>query len=275
MAFPFKVPNPAKVGPRRMPDLAELAALVRLYDLNARAKSVYPPGLEIHIIHDGSYIADMFGVSREEVRSYETYLARLAGVLDADVFLYQHDFQDLLDAYICDPTQQAAHLREAALDWQRSSRDRPEWTDWFSKTLGMINLRNLPIGELCRLLDHASSGQLPPEYRCFERRVHAAMLRYYAHDSLLHACDPRPVCFPDAIHLTTQCRPRRLAIWMVNRGQSLLPWHGVGVIDSNGKWRVALARSVLRNPSYETVFLKGEDTPFFYRQMAEHMPRLR
>jgi len=275
MAFPFKVPNPAKVGSRRIPDLAELAALVRLYDLNARARSVYPPGLEIHIIHDGSYIADMFGVCREEVRSYESYFARLAGALDADAFLYQHDFQDLLDAYIGDPTQQAAHLREAALDWQRSFRDRPEWTDWFSKTVGMINLRNLSFGEACRLLDHASSGQLPPEYRQLERCVHVAMLRYYAHDSLLHACDPRPVCFPDAIHLTTQCRPRRLAIWTVNRGQSLLPWHGVGVVDRNGKWRVALARGVFQNPSYEPVFLNGEDTPFFYRQMAENMHTLR
>jgi pyoverdine/dityrosine biosynthesis protein Dit1 len=77
MAFPFKVPNPAKVGPRRMPDLAELAAIVRLYNLNTKVKSIYPPGMEIHIIHDGSYIADVFGVALEEVRSYEKYFARL------------------------------------------------------------------------------------------------------------------------------------------------------------------------------------------------------
>jgi hypothetical protein len=266
MAFPFKVPNPAKVGDRRMPDLAELAALVRLYRLNARASSIYPPGLEIHIIHDGAYIADVFGISLEEVRNYENYFARLVRALDANGFLYQHDFQDLLDSCICDPRQQAAHLREVALEWGRCSQDRPEWTEWFSKTLGMINLRSLPIDEVCRLLDRASSGQLPPQYRDLERSVHVAMLRYYARDSLLHAYDPRSVCFPDAIHATTQCRPRRLAIWMVNRGQSLLPWHGVGVIDRGGKWRVSLARELLRNPSYAPVFLEGEDTPFFYRR---------
>jgi hypothetical protein len=266
MAFPFKVPNAAKVGPRRMPDLAELAALVRLYRLNARAKLIYPRGLEIHLIRDGSYIADVFGVALEEVRCYERYFVRLVRALGADTFLYQHDFQDLLDACICDSRQQAAHLREATLDWRRSSRDRPEWADWFSKTLGMVNLRSLPIGEVCRLLDHASSGQLPPEYADLERSVQVAMLRYYALDSLLHACDPRSLCFPDAIHVTTQCRPRRLAIWMVSRGNSLLPWHGVGVIDRSGKWRVALAREVLWNPSFVPVFLEGEDTPFFYRQ---------
>ena len=40
MAFPFKVPNPAKVGSRRLPDLAELAALVRIHQLNTKIKSI-------------------------------------------------------------------------------------------------------------------------------------------------------------------------------------------------------------------------------------------
>lgn len=98
--------------------------------------------------------------------------------------------------------------------------------------------------------------------------MRVAMLRYFLRDRLLHAFDPRPKCFPDAIHATTQCRPRRLAIWMVDRGRSLLPWHGVGAIDRTGRWRVALAREVLRNPSYRPVFLEGEDTPFFYREVG-------
>src|ERR1700688_1415499 len=36
MAFPFKVPNPAKVGPRKLPELAELTAILRFQRLNAR-----------------------------------------------------------------------------------------------------------------------------------------------------------------------------------------------------------------------------------------------
>jgi hypothetical protein len=266
MAFPFKVPNPAKAGPRQMPDLAELAALARLSRLNAKAKSLYPPGLEIHIIHDGSYIADIFGIPLQEVRAYERYFARLVHAAGADSFLYQHDFQDLLQACPRSPTRQASQFRDTLLDWPRGSWRSPEWAGQFSKTLGMINLRNLPVDELCRLMDHASCGHLPPEYHDLERFVHAAMLRYYARDSLLHACDPRSLCFPDAIHATTLCRPRRLAIWLVNRGNSLLPWHGVGLIDRCGKWKVVLARTVLQNPSYAPVVLEGEDTPFFYRE---------
>jgi len=267
MAFPFKVPNPAKVGARRLPDLAELAALIQLYNLHLKTKTIYPPGLEINVIHDGSYIADVFGVAQEEVCVYESYFSRLVDALGAKNFIHIHDIQALSHtAGFTNLGQQAARLRSSIRSWQCQARESEEWIERFSKTLGMINLRNLPAREVSCLLDHAASGQLPREYGDLERQVRVAMLRYYLRDSLLHTLDPRPACFPDAIHATTQCRPLRLAIWLVSRGRSLLPWHGVGVIDRAGKWGVALAREVLWNPSYRPSFLDGEDTPFCYCQ---------
>jgi hypothetical protein len=269
MAFPFKVPNPAKVGRRRLPDLAELAALVRLHHLHRETKSIYPPGLEIHIIHDGSYIAPVFGVTLEEVRGYESYFSRLVDVLGRERFIHIHDLQALSHAAgFGNPGQEAVRLRGSIRHWWCTAHESGEWTQRFSKTLGMINLRSLSIRDVSHLLDHAGSGRLPPAYCDLERRVRVAMLRYYLRDSLLHAIDPRPARFPDAIHVTTQCRPCRLAIWMISRGRSLLPWHGVGVIDRAGKWGAALAREVVWNRSYRPVFLHGEDTPFCYRQDA-------
>ncbi len=269
MAFPFKVPNPAKVGPRRMPDLAELAALVQLCKLHLKAKSIYPPGLEIHIIHDGSYIANVFGVTLEEVRAYESYFSRLVDALGAKDFIRIHDVESLSEAAgFINVGRQAACLRRSIRSWQGSAQESEEWRERFSKTLGMMNLRNLPAREVDCLLHHAATGRLPLEYSELERQVRVAMVRYGLRDSLLHTLDPRPVCFPDAIHVTTQCRPCRLAIWMVKRGRSLLPWHGVGVIDRTGKWGVELARDVLWNPSYKPFFLEGEDTPFCYLQYA-------
>lgn len=265
MAFPFKVPNRAKVGSRRLPDLAELAALVRFHALNSKVKSIYPPGLEIHIIHDGSYIAGVFGVAIEEVRRYEEYFGRLVRALGADRFLRLHDLERLWAS-----CADLARSRPTRHDTTRVAWTvKREWTNRFCKTLGMMNLRNLPMEEVCRLLDCASVGYLPPEYGELEQSVRAAMLRYWECDSILHTRDPRPVCFPDAVHVTTQCRPGRLAIWLVNRGNSLLPWHGVGVIRRKGEWSVALARDVVRNSSYQPVFLEGEDTPFFYREVSD------
>jgi len=268
MAFPFKVPNPAKVGPRRLPDLAEYAALLRLRQLRDKVKPIYPPGLEIHLIHDGSYIASVFGITLEEVRRYESYFARLVDSLGPERFIHLHDLKALSRADAGRLGRRAAYVREAMRHCQPDAWEMAEWTDRFSKTLGMINLRSFSVREACRLLDHSQSGRLPPEYREIERQVRVAILRYSFRDLLLHALDPRPVCFPDAIHATTQCRPSRLAIWMIERGRSLLPWHGVGVVDRTGKWRVAQARELFQNAAYRPVFLDGEDTPFFYRQEA-------
>lgn len=266
MAFPFKVPNPAKVGPRRLPDLAELAALVRLHRLNAKVKSVYPAGMEIHILHDGSYIAAIFGVPLEEVRAYESYFSRMVASFGEKRCIHLHDFQSLLPEGALG--RHALHVRKSIRPRPGSGRESGAWSDCFRRTFGMMNLRGLPLDDVCNLMDCAETGRLPSEHHELERKVRIAMLRYELRDSLLHRLDPRPTCFPDAIHATTRCRPRRLAIWMVERGRSLLPWHGVGVVDRTGRWRVTLSREVAGNRRFRPVFLNNEDTPFFYRQVA-------
>jgi pyoverdine/dityrosine biosynthesis protein Dit1 len=270
MGFPFKVPNPAKVGKRYMPDLAELAALVRLRELHVKSMSIYPPGLEIHIIHDGTYIAPVFDVALEEVLGYESYFSQLVNMINGRTskpFIKEHDFQALAHAKISNLMQSVSEARKSARRWH-NGRETREYAERFNKTLGMMNLRRLPFPEACRLLNRDRRDRLPDEYGALDRQVHVAMIRYYLRDFLLHEFDPRPACFRDAIHMTTQCRPGRLAIWLVHRGCSLLPWHGVGVIDGAGKCKVALACDVLSNPSYRPVFVEGEDTPFFYRQFA-------
>jgi pyoverdine/dityrosine biosynthesis protein Dit1 len=66
LAFPFKVPNPAKVGERKLPDFAEYAAICHCCSLRDAIQNVYPPGLEFHILHDGSLIADVIGIDPQE-----------------------------------------------------------------------------------------------------------------------------------------------------------------------------------------------------------------
>jgi hypothetical protein len=89
-------------------------------------------------------------------------------------------------------------------------------------------------------------------------------------DAVIHRFDPRPVAFPDAIHTTTRRQPGRLALWLIRRGQGLLPWHGVGAIDTDANPRVMLARDVAKQPELRPMFLPGETTPFCFG--AEHHP---
>jgi pyoverdine/dityrosine biosynthesis protein Dit1 len=272
LAFPFKVPNPAKVGARRLPDFAELAAIRHLSAFREAIQIVYPPGLEFHILHDGSTIADVFGIELQEVHQYEAYFAKLVTMSQASNFIRCYNFSVLQRRSGLDPFDSIQQLQSAAKRWWQDRRGTTEWRLTFQKTLGMINLRELPAASITCLMNHASLGQLPSGFEELERRVHEAMMQYHVKDAIIHQFDPRACCFPDAIHATTQDRQGRLSIWMVRRGQSLLPWHGVGCLDDRGVARVVRADHIQDRPNYYPAFVDGEETPFIYRKLTESEP---
>ena len=264
MAFPFKVPNPAKVGWRRLPDLAELASLCRLRMLHDEVQALHAPGLRLHLIHDGSYIGDVFGVANDEVRQYEAYFQYLIAKVAMESVVRTHDFTGLLLHRREDVEASLERIAARALAWFHNERDSAEWQGCFQRTLGMINLRDVSVRTASHLLEIAALGLVPGSLNGVQHRVQAAMLRYRIRDTVLHACDPRPQLFPDAIHLTSQNRPGRLAIWLVRRGDSRLPWHGVGVVDSQGRAKVLPYEVVHATPDFRPVRLRGEGAPFAY-----------
>jgi len=268
MAFPFKVPNPAKVGPRAMPDLAELAAIQRFCSLEKMIRAVYEPGLELHILHDGALLSDVFDISVEEVRRYEGYFQGLIRIADACGFIHCHDFTEMQRSGGLDPTRTLTSLRAEANDWWNSTLGAPEWRACFRKTLGMMNLRALPWQIASGLLGEAREGRLPAGFADLERRVHRAMVEYRMKDQIIHRFDPRPICFPDAIHATTQQRPGRLALWLVRRGRGFLPWHGVGVVNCLRQVSVRPAEDVLNRPDIQPMYLGSEPSPFLYLASA-------
>jgi hypothetical protein len=277
MAFPFKVPNPAKAGDRRLPDLAELAAVQRLRDLARRVRSAWPAGLRIAIIHDGRLLGELFGLALDEVVAYEEYFSRLIGLAGAQDDIVCHDFTSLQQATGLTPDGDAvARLEQEACDWWHAARDTPGWRECFRKTLGMMNLRSLPHQVAGGMLSSARVGRLPEGHSQLECRVHRAMMAYHAKDAIIHRFDPRPVAFPDAIHATTRQQPGRLALWLIRRGHGLLPWHGAGMIDRCGTARVMLVSEIARRPNFSPLFLEGEDTPFCFGtdHQPDHLRRL-
>jgi hypothetical protein len=267
MAFPFKVPNPAKTGGRALPDQAELASIRRLAGLAAEVRNVYAPGLEVEIIHDGGFIADVFGVDLGEVRAYEAYFARLVALAGAGGVIRCHDFADLQSRVGLRPSSSLDATRCEAATWWDSTRGTPAWKDCFRKTLGMLDVRSLDQELVAGLLEEAKSGSLPAPFEQLEAQVHLAMIEYRVKDALIHAFDPRPLAFAEAIHTTTRVQPNRLALWLVRRGDALLPWHGAGVTDRNGDHRVMHARDA-RDRGLFPHFLAGETTPFCYVDLA-------
>jgi hypothetical protein len=262
LAFPFKVPNPAKVGDRKLPDFAAIRQCLKL---SAAIQRIYPPGLAFHILHDGRLMADVFELKIEEVRAYETYFSKLVEMLAPDV-IRCHDFGTLQQRSALDPSGATEKLRFAAERWFQERRGTPEWNIAFRRTLGMINLRKFPAKQVFDLLRYAAAGRLPSGWEKTEQQVFTAMKKYYVADAIIHRFDPRPLCFPDAIQATTQDRQGRLALWMVRRGQSLLPWHGVGCFDEFGRAQVVHAIEIRDREDYCPVFVRNETTPFVYHK---------
>jgi hypothetical protein len=250
-----------------LPDFAELAAIRHLGSLRDAVQRIYPPGLEFHILHDGSLIRGVFGIESQEVHQYETYFAGLVAEDHASHFIRCHDFRKLQQRSGFDTCGSIEQLRLAAKRWWQRHYGTAEWKCSFQKTLGMINVREFSVAAVTIIMKHAIAGRLPPEYARLEQRVHEAMVQYHVQDAVIHQFDPRPYCFPDAIHATTRERRGRLSIWMVRRGQSLLPWHGVGCLDALGRPQVVHAAQV--SEKYCPEFIGGENAPFRYRQLAK------
>ena len=208
------------------------------------SRVVYPPGLEFHILHDGLLIAEVVGIEAREVRQYEEYFAKLVRIAGASDFIRCHDFGALQRRSGLDPSASLEQLRSEAEQWWQLNRGTADWRLRFRKTLGMMNLREFSTTLVASLLHHARLGRLPRGFEPLERRVHEAMVQYHVKDAIIHRFDPRPCCFPDAIHATTQDRRGRLSIWMLRRGRSLLPWHGVGCLDERGRAEILHAMEV-------------------------------
>jgi hypothetical protein len=268
IGFPFKAPNPLKVGPRTLPDLAEVAALATLAQLNCAVQAAYPPGLEIVVIHDGTYIASAFDVSLSEARAYAEYFGSLLRATGTHAFVRQADLAELMAAHgPGDAAPTSGIATDGATPVGAPANPRPAA---LRKTLGLLNVRSLPAGTLSAAVRATLSGDhdaLPGDAALLPMRAWRAMEDYEACDALLRRFDPRPRAFPAAIHATTRSQPGRLALWLVRRGRSLLPWQGVGVIRGD-RVEVRHAVDVETSPDFRPVFVQGEDTPFCYEPVA-------
>lgn len=260
VGFPFKVPNPLKVGDRTLPDLAEVAALMTLERLHLDVQEIYAPGFEVVILHDGAYIANAFGVLRGETYEYTRYFRWLLRATGTDAFIRCEDLGRLLGA---DRREDDTPATPASAGNGNAAA--------FRKTLGMLNVRWIRREALAGVYGTVLEGHpasFTGEAAALYQQVRRSMARYAACDDLLHRCDPRPRAFPDAIHATTKQQPGRLALWLVRRGRALLPWHGVGVVGETGRIEVRYTAEIEQRGEHRPVFLPDETTPFFYERIG-------
>ncbi len=219
-AFPAKSPNPLKVL-GRLPDMAERVALSSLQALCEEFLHVHPAGVCLHICSDGLFLADVVGVTDEEVRAYGKEIDR---ILEGLPLLRRFDLSQAFGA----TTPKEARRRLLA-----------GWAETDSELLAQACVSpslGAQLDGLHRFM-FEDGLVLSPEVSRSQVRKHARqeaaeiLLRSRAWGRLL------ATLFPHALRLSIHPQPAvsdKLGIHLLSTQDAwLTPWHGVALLDDD------------------------------------------
>lgn len=295
VAFPLKQSSSGLKVEGDLPDLAELAALVRLVELRHTIEQVYPPGIRLRILTDPTHYRnrppDSFDAYQRKLREYR----RLVG---ADDFV---SFTDVDEAAYAGLGLSPATRRTLVERYRQEYRT----------ALAGLDITDQPLRTLARaaVVDPGADGQAPPFRAIFTSLLHSVAVpgppgprmtwfqRVYADVYQLDGEDPAEVLaarrqvlrvvwadtidylaaaradhalgydrmFPDRVRLTVN-QPRQGRCGFAPLGGSvLLPWHGTAAVTRRGEISVDFVVS-LRDQGFVPVYsplLDGEQAWFF------------
>ncbi|MFK3978915.1 L-tyrosine/L-tryptophan isonitrile synthase family protein [Micromonospora sp. NPDC050397] len=260
MCFATKFSHSQLKAPGPMPDLADLAMLVRLTELVGALRQVYPPGARLTLVIDGEHFR---AHPRLPLREGLDTRFRYAEAVGAD-FLEIRDYEDLIDRRI-DPVRRRAHA-EFAERVRHDYRRAFEGLDLAADPLTELRRAGAadPHGNfvsLFRSLVH--SVPVPPPvgmpmlawsqsvyadlYEVHERvptelrRARRELLRTTWDDTLEYLSawhadrrfGYRDRIVPGAVALSVRPARDRLGLSLLG-GASIPPWHATGVVDARG-----------------------------------------
>lgn len=267
LACPFKVPNPRKVLSRVTPDLAEIGMLIKLNELNSVIKHIYPPGVEITIIHDGLFYNKPFNVTRDKVLLYRKLFQSWIKYLDLD-FATSLDLIDLFgEAYPkFDLNKAKLKAKKHLKKWMYEEEYKQERHECFKLTLNEMWLPKYSREDFIKSIEEYENFGFIKDKE-IERQVWNSVFIYKQNEIVLYHNDPRPILFPQAIHASAKYRVGRLSLWLIRSGHAILPWHGVGILRKDGIISVGYEPYLRKSDSFQPVYLEREETQFFYKEI--------
>ena len=276
LGFPFKCHNPTETV-RRLPDLGELAFLIRLLDIDATVKQIYPPGVNFTVLAEGNVYKDLFGASDEEVERYQERLKEFIAGLNAKETISLVDLKDVYDRFpefglSCQ--EEGERLRKNR--FQESCRQE-------IKRLVPVMMRSLPVVEkvalkdLFAVYDYQHPSSLLTE---FQRQLRSRLLydseelaiRYLAIQRAKKKLRVIPEVFFSKLYVSTIARPEVYSFHPIHRRTRLFPHHGVPILGSD-KVEIIFFKEVVQNPGeYTAVFCPDDpgEAPFYFLKGRQH-----
>lgn len=272
-SFAGRPHNPA-AHRRVAPDLGELYALQLLINIDDAVQQVYPPGLVFTLLLDGRAYRPFYGYSDDEAVPYAGNLQQLIDLLGARGRLRLVDLQDLLTARTDEFAAIDDHVRRVVREhWDdprftqrddlvRALRQGVETTAVSAALIEAYKSGDLETIDGNALLREAAEivGERA-EHTAFEYAVLMTGMR---------ELDVIGRAFPTAVRGTVHPKAGQYAPRIKSRSTLISPWHGVAVESADGSIATVYETEIYQEfDRYQSVFLPGDEAPFFYRPVKE------
>ncbi|MFI7708582.1 L-tyrosine/L-tryptophan isonitrile synthase family protein [Nonomuraea sp. NPDC049480] len=276
-----------------LPDLSELAAMVRLRELQRTVQQVYPPGLAITVLGDGNHFRphprSLLRAYREKLLSYHALVGGTEILTIADLNevaeqrmgpLAMRRHADLVPRRVAEirdalvgldicatpvPALEQATLRTAGVigDNRGAGTTMPNFESLFRSLMytvsatqghGIAFARHV-YADLFNLTDRALPAPTAAERRAVLVKAWHDTIQYMAVLWVDRDLGFDAAMFSNHIRLTPNPRSGCLGFTYLG-GASVLPWHGMAALDALGRVSTDFAVSLLDQgfvPAYSTL----------------------
>lgn len=268
-AFPFKIQNPLKSN-RKDADLAEIVSLLKFYEIHKQIESVYPLGATFHIFHDGHLYYSSFLHSLADADRYLQSLLLFTKELWIDNNVIIHDAKNELDIIFPDRQKEYDIAEKDMKNLWDSDPENERIEKIKEASFNNINLSRYPAYELFRINTLSDVKLSPHEIEDKKQITTLADKCAFEYMTLQHTLERLnffETCIPYGVRLTVHPKEAHIGVHLVKKKTFLLPRMWVWVIKKDGSMSVRYESEVLGNCDYMKVCIRGEDQPFYYKQI--------
>lgn len=271
MAFPYKVPNPLKTE-RLAPDMGEALMLRRFAAVLDAVGRVYAPGGILTILEEG-ILGRCQGVPPHRIAAYRAGIDTAMAVAAVDpervTFHSLDDMVSRIPNFEARWIHEQERLRELWQQGDAAMRDAYATTTAASRT--SVPTIDYDPDVLAAAYDPEQTDSALRYPRDFIDKV--AHRQFFAYRALLSLRDSTGYLHelrPHALKLTVSPKPENLAVLPVNGWAKVLPYHGVPVLVSDGRWDIVYRGALGTLGPLEALALDtdGDPAPLAYRVLG-------
>lgn len=265
--FAFKVPNPLKTN-RRKPDLGELAFLSQLKDIVNLIKKIYSPGAKI-IIYGESYVFNSaVEINFKEIDIYFKTIKKWISQLGWENDLILYDLRSLVKQIPNFQEHFQTNLKLLRQGWFTKDKSITSEIRRVTETLFLsINTRRYSIDKVMDLYNQRKiTNKFIKAIR--DKLLKKAITRsfsYLAYHKSINTSRLSELLFPNSLKLSFTFGSDKICLHTINKESRLYPYHGVPILNEEGKVVIKFEIDVLRKKKISAFYIDHERTPYFYK----------